>query len=42
MRENEFFINEEGQVVLKRATAPPAVDEKLGEKRVISGRKMML
>ena len=30
MRENEF-INQEGQVVLKKATAPPAVDEKLGE-----------
>ena len=30
MRENEF-INQEGQVVLKRASAPPAVDEKLGE-----------
>ena len=30
MRENKF-INDEGQVVLKRATAPPAVDEKLGE-----------
>ena len=30
MRENEF-INKEGQVVLKRATAPPAIDEKLGE-----------
>ena len=30
MRENEF-INKEGQVVLRRATAPPAVDEKLGE-----------
>ena len=30
MRESEF-INKEGQVVLKRASAPPAVDEKLGE-----------
>ena len=30
MRENNF-INDEGQVVLKKATAPPAVDEKLGE-----------
>ena len=30
MRENEF-INKEEQVVLRRATAPPAVDEKLGE-----------
>ena len=30
MRENEF-INKEGQVVLRRATAPPTVDEKLGE-----------
>ena len=30
MRENEF-INEEGQVVLRKATAPLAVDEKLGE-----------
>ena len=30
MRENKF-ISEEGQVVLKRATAPPTVDEKLGE-----------
>ena len=30
VRENNF-INEEGQVVLKRASAPPAVDEKLGE-----------
>ena len=30
MKENKF-INEEGQVVLKRAHAPPAVDEKLGE-----------
>ena len=30
MRENEF-INQEGQVVLRKATAPPAVDEKLGE-----------
>ena len=30
LRENKFF-NEEGQVVLKRAHAPPAIDEKLGE-----------
>ena len=30
MRENHF-INEDGQVVLKRASAPPALDEKLGE-----------
>ena len=30
MRENEF-TDKEGQVVLKLATAPPAVDEKLGE-----------
>ena len=30
VRENKF-INEEGQVVLKKATAPPTVDEKLGE-----------
>ena len=30
MRENKF-INDEGQVVLKKATAPPGVDEKLGE-----------
>ena len=30
MRENEF-IDKEGQVVLRRASAPPAVDEKLGE-----------
>ena len=30
MRENEF-INKEGQVVLRTATAPPNVDEKLGE-----------
>ena len=30
MRENKF-INEDGQVVLKKAYAPPAVDEKLGE-----------
>ena len=30
MRENEF-INKEGQVVLRKATAPPAIDEKLGE-----------
>ena len=30
MRENKF-VNEDGQVVLKRAHAPPAVDEKLGE-----------
>ena len=30
MRENKF-INEEGQVVLKKATAPPTVDEKLRE-----------
>ena len=29
-RENKF-INEDGQVVLKKAHAPPAVDEKLGE-----------
>ena len=30
MRENKF-INEDGQVVLKRGNAPPAVDEKVGE-----------
>ena len=30
MRENNF-INEEGQAFLKRASAPSAVDEKLGE-----------
>ena len=30
MRENEF-IDKEGQVVLRRASAPPTVDEKLGE-----------
>ena len=30
MRENEL-INKEGQVVLRRAAAPPTVDEKLGE-----------
>ena len=30
MRENNF-INADGQVVLRRASAPPAVDEKLGE-----------
>ena len=30
MRDNEF-INQEGEVVLRKATAPPAVDEKLGE-----------
>ena len=30
MRENEF-IDKEGQVVLKRASAPPTIDEKLGE-----------
>ena len=30
MRESKF-INEEAQVVLKKATAPPTVDEKLGE-----------
>ena len=30
MRENKF-INKEGQVVLRRASAPPTVDEKLGE-----------
>ena len=30
MRENEF-VNEDGQVLLKRAHAPPACDEKLGE-----------
>ena len=30
MRENEF-INKEGQVVLRKATAPPVVDEMLGE-----------
>ena len=30
MRENDF-INQEGQVVLRKAIAPPAVDEKLGE-----------
>ena len=30
MRENNF-INEDGQVVLRRATAPRAVDEQLGE-----------
>ena len=30
VRENSF-INEDGQVVVKRAAAPPAVDEKLGE-----------
>ena len=30
LRENKFF-NEDGQVVLKKAHAPPAVDEKLGE-----------
>ena len=30
MRENQF-INDEGQVILKNATAPPTVDEKLGE-----------
>ena len=30
MRENDF-INQNEQVVLKRASAPPTVDEKLGE-----------
>ena len=30
MRDNEF-IDKEGQVVLRRASAPPTVDEKLGE-----------
>ena len=30
VRENEF-IDKEGRVILKMATAPPAVDEKLGE-----------
>ena len=30
MRESKF-INDEGQVILKKATAPPTVDEKLGE-----------
>ena len=30
MRENEF-TDKEGQVVLRRASAPPTVDEKLGE-----------
>ena len=30
LRENKFF-NEDGQVVLRKAHAPPAVDEKLGE-----------
>ena len=30
LRENKFF-NEDGQVVLKKAHASPAVDEKLGE-----------
>ena len=30
LRENDF-INKEGQVVLKKAYAPPAIDEKLGE-----------
>ena len=30
LRENKFF-NEDGQVVLRKARAPPAVDEKLGE-----------
>ena len=30
MRENKF-INDEGQVILRKTTAPPAVDEKLGE-----------
>ena len=30
LRENKFF-NEDGQVVLSKAHAPPAVDDKLGE-----------
>ena len=30
LRENKF-INEDGQIVLKKASAPPTVDEKLGE-----------
>ena len=33
MRENEF-IDKEGQIVLRRASAPPTVDEKL-EKRMM-------
>ena len=38
MRENNF-INEDGQVVLKRASAPPAADEKLGEEEgTVRGR----
>ena len=41
MRENKF-INEEGQVVLRRATAPPAVDEKLGEEEGTIRERMML
>ena len=41
MRENEF-INKEGQVVLRKGTAPPAVDEKLGEEEVPSGKRVML
>ena len=40
VRENNF-INEDGQVVLKRATAPPAIDEKLGEEEGTI-REMML
>ena len=38
MRANKL-INKEGQVVLKRATAPPAVDEKLGEEEGTASEK---
>ena len=41
MRENNF-INEDGQVVLKRASALPAVDEKLGEEEGTVRERMML
>ena len=41
MRENKF-INEEGQVVLKRRLLPLLLTRSLGKKRVLSGKRMML
>ena len=41
LRENKF-ISEDGQVVLKKAHAPPTVDEKLGEEEGTVRENMML
>ena len=41
LRENGF-INQDGEVILTKVHAPPTIDEKLGQKRVLLERKTRL